>query len=48
MVQPLSGAENRFYYHERDDFSTARTDRFWRAGRGTDRSGDGKRESVES
>ena len=36
-----------FYYHEHDDFSTARIDRFRRAGRGTDRSGDGKSECIE-
>ena len=49
VLRPLSGAKkgSSFYHHEHDDFSTARTDRFWRPGRGTDWSGDGKSESVE-
>ena len=49
VLRPLSGAKkgSSFYHHEHDDFSTARTDRFRRPGRGTDWSGDGKSESVE-
>ena len=49
IVEPIWTKCIWFYFHEHDDFSTARTDRFWRPGRsrGTDWSGDGKNEFID-